>query len=557
MRYIAYPIESEPEDMIADVIAFIQTRFPNWEPHDSNLDTALIEAFAATSSDTRDLASQVPDTVFRYFGANIIGLAPGEATYATTTTTWTARDTAGYIIPAGTAVGVVNSAGDFVTFLTLVDVAIAPGDVDTNVGEVTVVAAVPGSAGSGLGGIAAPMELVTILDWVTSVTMAGPTSGGTDAELDDVYLDRLRAYLTLLAPRPILPADFAILARQIPGVYRALAIDLYNPFHNLLNANEASAETDSSGWTNIANTTVGSTAAQAADGVKSVSMTAIAAADMAMRNAVITRVPVVPGDQMTALASLRANTTIRSCKVSIRWYTAASAFISDTNGAAANDSAGGWTNYFATGVAPATAAYATILITVLGGAIGEVHYVDKASIRRGTSTDWVAGGTGETGQPRTVSIVAVDENGSAVSGPIKTAIDAYLKARREINFLVYEIDPSYSQIDVTYQVKKRTGYDSVDLLSRINAALSAYFSPGNWGVPSSGDVTDWVNTPIVRYLEVAQVINAVDGVDYITTTAGNYDLQIAFHLAALGRADVQLAGAAPLTQPGTFVGTIT
>jgi hypothetical protein len=54
-------------------------------------------------------------------------------------------------------------------------------------------------------------------------------AGGVDEESDDDYLDRLASALTLLAPRPILPNDFAVMAQQVPGVGRATAIDLYQP----------------------------------------------------------------------------------------------------------------------------------------------------------------------------------------------------------------------------------------------------------------------------------------------------------------------------------------
>jgi uncharacterized phage protein gp47/JayE len=62
-----------------------------------------------------------------------------------------------------------------------------------------------------------------------TVTLDAPTAGGVDAESDADYLDRLHELLTLLAPRPILPNDFAVLARTVAGVGRATAIDLYNP----------------------------------------------------------------------------------------------------------------------------------------------------------------------------------------------------------------------------------------------------------------------------------------------------------------------------------------
>jgi hypothetical protein len=87
----------------------------------------------------------------------------------------------------------------------------------------------------------------------------------------------------------------------------------------------------------------------------------------------------------------------------------------------------------------------------------------------------------------------------------------------------------------------------------VNAALSSYLSRATWGATPT--VNDWVNIPNVRYLEVAQVINAVVGVDYITTTGGNYDLQIAIQGNALARADLVLTGIAPLPQANTLTGT--
>ena len=60
-------------------------------------------------------------------------------------------------------------------------------------------------------------------------TSPSRASGGTEDETSDDYLARLAEALTILAPRPILPNDFAVLARQVPGVGRATAIDLYQP----------------------------------------------------------------------------------------------------------------------------------------------------------------------------------------------------------------------------------------------------------------------------------------------------------------------------------------
>ena len=71
-------------------------------------------------------------------------------------------------------------------------------------------------------------ELVTAIDGVDLITVT-TAQGGQDPEDDDAYLDRVTILLQLLAPRPILPDDHALLAIQIPGVGRASAIDLYIP----------------------------------------------------------------------------------------------------------------------------------------------------------------------------------------------------------------------------------------------------------------------------------------------------------------------------------------
>jgi uncharacterized phage protein gp47/JayE len=73
------------------------------------------------------------------------------------------------------------------------------------------------------------MELIDSLGFVQSITLTNPTTGGIDAEEDEDYLNRLSLQLQLLAPRPIVPSDFAAIALDIPGVGRALAIDGYNP----------------------------------------------------------------------------------------------------------------------------------------------------------------------------------------------------------------------------------------------------------------------------------------------------------------------------------------
>lgn len=544
-QYILFPIETEPEDLLAAAIARIQLAFPGWQPRDGELDIVILEAVAAMAADVRDIASQVPNAIFRYFGSSLLGLSPVDAAPATVASTWTATDTAGHTVPAGTQVVIRDSTGIAWPFYVLTDVVIPFGSSVTAAGAVTLVAVTPGTDSSGLGTVGSAVQLLDVLSWVSAVVQTGSTSGGVDAELDSAYLNRLRRKLQLLSPRPILAPDFATLALDIPGVQRATAIDNYNPLHNLLTANEASMETDASGWIATVNCAIASSSAQSADGAKSVTLTSTAGGDMQAALAVASEKAVTPGDVITALASFRSAVSVRSCKVGIEWITAGGASISTTLSGGTNDSTSAWINLNVTGTAPATAAKARVFVVVTAtGAGSEVHYIDKASMRRGTTTDWVAGDTAETGNQKMVSVAMVDSSGAAVSTPVKNAYDTYIQALREANFLVFEIDPVFTTVNIAFTATTYPGYDAADAIDRAEVAIQAYLSPAAWGIgPNDTDQT-WTNLTIVRYLEIATVINNTEGINAITVLTINGSA-----------ADLTLGGVIPLPTVGTVVGT--
>lgn len=178
-----------------------------------------------------------------------------------------------------------------------------------------------------------------------------------------------------------------------------------------------------------------------------------------------------------------------------------------------------------------------------------------AGVARAVALDGYDPNLGTSDNPRTVAVAALDATGVPVDSTHKADIKAYLESLRETGFLVYVIDPTITKIDVTYQVKALPGVEAASLANTINAALTAYLDPASWG-GQSGSQSGWANTPVVRYLEVAQVINSTEGVDYITTTAGNYDLQIGIDGGGLARVDIALPGAVPLPDADTLSGTV-
>lgn len=383
MTFINLDIETDPEQLKQDVIELLQDRFPGWEPALPNLETWLIEGLAEMTSDLMDLAVAVPEEIMKEYGRTIVSIPPIEAAPATVTSTWTAVDNAGYTIPAGTQVLIEETGNVKHAFEVVEETDIDPGDTTASV----LIEAV--EYGEQANGLTADPELLDALAFIAGITTADETSGGTDEEDNDVYLDRLAEELTLLAPRPILPGDFEVLARRHTAVWRATALDGYEP------------------------------------------------------------------------------------------------------------------------VGPSS------------------------------------------GNDRTISVAVVQEDGTTLSSGEKDEVDALLQAEREVNFDIYVIDPTFTAIDVDYEVTAHSGFSAADVETDVTAALEDYLSPANWGKSpfqddaDSGQDRSWLNITVVRYLEVAEVINRVAGVHYID------DLSVEG-----GTADVNLTGAAPLTQAGTITGAV-
>lgn len=244
--YVNIPIETDPDAIVE--LAFDKMEELSgglWTPADGNLDVWILIACAHMAAEARDLASDVPTTIFRYLGSQIFGIQPLLGTNAVGTTTWVMRDGAGYIVPGGTVVGIRNADGDLVYFETISDAQVV-GSTTTVVGVEIASIEETASANSLTG---PTVELIDSLDYVAGITLTVATHGGEDDEDDDAYIDRLTRNMALLAPRPILPDDFAQMARNIAGVYRAVAIDGYNPVDGTFNNERMVAVTgiDSSG----------------------------------------------------------------------------------------------------------------------------------------------------------------------------------------------------------------------------------------------------------------------------------------------------------------------
>lgn len=562
MVYITYPVETSPTALLQLTYQYLQSHVIGWRPAEGNLDVWLAEAISTETADLTNVSSKVPDIIFRYFGKSLMGIAPIDGETAQAPTTWTMRDAAGYTIPADTQVVVRDASGNPIPFLTVEAVTVPPGITSTAAGEVQIVALETGAKASGLGGPGVQIELLDILDFVNTVTLTQQTVGGIDTETDIDYMTRLVEQLSLLTRTPILPQDYAKMARNVSPVWRAVAYDGYNPDYNALSANSASVETDATGWAVVTACTIARSTAEAADGVASLKVTATGG-DMVTRAPAAASgagaIAAIAGETWTGILSIKANPVgaTRACRAELGFFDSGGTLIGTVQGTLANNSTSAWTAYNVLGVAPTNTAFVTVRAFIQGPGAGEFVYVDKASLHKGSSVVWAPGGTStEFNNPRTVVLACIDEAGEALSIPGKADVSEYLENLREVNFVVNVIDPNYSSIDVTAQVKVTLDSDPLVVQTNVATALQDYLQPYNWGKPAVGsdqplDPHIWINYTVLRKYEVSQVINAVTGVDYIMP--GGLTMRITG--GTMVEADIQLPGTIPLTRPGAITVT--
>lgn len=222
--YIAPDVETDQDAIAQQVFDNLALRSPGWQANDGNLEVWLTEAWSESAAEIRALARDVPASIFTTYGEDVLGIMPGLALGANGVATFTAVDAQGYTIEPGTQFALARSGDDLVAFVTLEETTIPVGD--TSVAGVAFTAVIAGADANNLAGTG---QMLDPLNWVQSVTVAAPTSEGADAETPEDYLNRLSILLRMVALRPVLPQDFAILALQIPGVARAIAMNLYDP----------------------------------------------------------------------------------------------------------------------------------------------------------------------------------------------------------------------------------------------------------------------------------------------------------------------------------------
>ena len=250
--YVLLPVTVNPNTIYQDAVKAINAQLPGWIPRESHLEVILLEQFAAMTAEAANVAAAVPQSIFAYYGA-LLGILPNTGSAATALTTWTMVDDKGYTVPRGTTVGYQVLGNQLYTFTTQTAFTVPVGT--TQAHDVNIQATQVGTIYNTL----VPQSLVLVspsLVYVSSIASTTTSSGGETPEGLTSYLNRLSNELQLLSPRPILTPDFAILARNVPGVYRASAYNNLNPFANNLDTEDATFSGGLGSWTVVSGCTI-------------------------------------------------------------------------------------------------------------------------------------------------------------------------------------------------------------------------------------------------------------------------------------------------------------
>lgn len=155
---------------------------------------------------------------------------------------------------------------------------------------------------------------------------------------------------------------------------------------NLLTANQASIETDTTGWLTDGAKSFARSTAQARAGSASMLVTSPTQA----WGVASSFVGVVAGRTYTAVASALTATGTRSQRIILQWWTDTTYISAAPTGVAVNPSS--WAEVRSTGVAPATATRARIVLSPEVGTDGDAAYWDRFGLWEGAGGQWAMPG---------------------------------------------------------------------------------------------------------------------------------------------------------------------
>ena len=270
--------------------------------------------------------------------------------------------------------------------------------------------------------VKARFEVIEANDWVTAARIAADAVGSSEiaadavgsSELADSAVDTAAIADSAVTSAKI--ADGTITSTDVA----ASTFAAFGTVGNLLTANQASIETDTTGLGQRFYCTAARSTSYAAHGSASLTLTATNAAECGGGVTYAAAPAITANDVYTAVVKVRQVTGTRAAIVKIQWLDSGRARISETAGAATALTTS-FTELRVTGTAPSTAVYAAVEVAAQSGSVSDVVALDCFGLWKGTGGQWALPGTPITGQSHVATNGAVNLSGTGVPEGFITA----------------------------------------------------------------------------------------------------------------------------------------
>jgi uncharacterized phage protein gp47/JayE len=215
--------DKDPQDIVDAALVTLQSRLPDWQPSETNIELALLEAMALEVAETIYSINRLPEVMVETLLA-LYEINRDQGTAPSVTIEFTMVDNAGYTIPSGTEVSIPISGTENLSFFTDSELVIASG---STTGTKTATAIENTITANGVAS-GTSCELVDAIESVESVETTTAIAGGEAPEDDTTFLTRGIQRLQRLTDTLVIPEHFSQYALEQTYVSRAYSIDNYN-----------------------------------------------------------------------------------------------------------------------------------------------------------------------------------------------------------------------------------------------------------------------------------------------------------------------------------------
>lgn len=187
----------QPPSIYAGAVTYAKTALPEFQPRQGTVEDALLQAMSYVAGQVTGAINRLPDGLMEGL-LRLFGFERDESSFATGSVIFTAIDSSGVVIQAGTRVAFTET-NDLETiqhvFVTDEQVTISAGSTVSTAVPVTAVASGPKpSITSG-----DPLTLLTASNRLLSAEFSGTLTQGTESETDEEYFNRGATFLASLS----------------------------------------------------------------------------------------------------------------------------------------------------------------------------------------------------------------------------------------------------------------------------------------------------------------------------------------------------------------------